>query len=50
MLQLAKKDKAELMGRRGLITKHMETSDEALNILCNGIKHLDDRHTHVASW
>jgi chromosome segregation ATPase len=49
MLRLAKKDKAELTRSRGLNIEHLETCDEALNILCSDIKHLDDRHTHVAS-
>jgi hypothetical protein len=37
------------MGRRGLIIEHLETCDETLNILCNDIKHLDDKHTHVVA-
>jgi hypothetical protein len=49
VLQLARKEKTELLKRKDQITEHLEFCDEVLTVLCNGIKHLDDKYSAAAA-
>jgi chromosome segregation ATPase len=49
VLQLARKEKTELLERKDRITEHLEFCDEVLTVLCNGIKHLDDKYSAAAA-